>query len=88
MSPSILIMDLVTKNERMNSSNRAELDSHTDTCVGGDTIILLHETDINVSIITYSPEYAALQDIPILPLALGLTVQKRMGPLISLFGMK
>ena len=56
------VMDLVSTG---NASDRAELDSHADTCVGGDNVVLLHETGFKVSVSAYSPEYAALKDIPI-----------------------
>jgi hypothetical protein len=56
------VMDLVSND---NKGDRAELDSHADTCVGGGNVTILHETGFHVNVSAYSPEYDALTDIPI-----------------------
>ena len=48
-----------------NKGDRAELDSHADTCVGGGNVTLLHETGFHVNVSAYSPEYDALTNIPV-----------------------
>jgi hypothetical protein len=56
------IMDLVSQDTL---GDRAELDSHADTCVGGANVTILHETGFHVNVSAYSPEYDALTDIPV-----------------------
>jgi hypothetical protein len=56
------VMDLVSN---ANKGDRAKLDSHADTCVGGRNVTLLHEMGFHVNVSAYSPEYDALTNIPV-----------------------
>ena len=57
------IMDLMVKNE--DRVNRSELDTHADTCVAGDNMVLLERTGMLVSVSPYSDEYESLKGIPV-----------------------
>lgn len=46
-------------------SDRAELDSHADTCVGGSNVAMLEATGVTVSVSSFTDELDTLQKIPV-----------------------
>jgi hypothetical protein len=62
-------MDLTKVYDPGDDANRAELDSHADTCVAGSNTSLLWYTDHSVSVSPFIGEYKPLKDIPIATVA-------------------
>ena len=60
MDMSLLDMDLSEDEE-----DRAELDSHADTCCAGKNTVLLEETGREVTVSSFTPEQDAIKGIPI-----------------------